>query len=310
MYVDQTLFTAFSWTICVGGLPSTVGVINKFFDSWDPLLSPAARKSLADWLRGLKPELGAQHWPNAFSSLVDRLFGIQPFSLRFFLRSCIASAFALGVVVIVEAGEYPDRLLSIDQIPLMIPIGLLAGSLPNYFSLIISRTVLRFMARNNETVKVFLLLLLDAALKLVFVTASVYLCAVIFHYIRNANFSYYCESPWVASRRSVLTLYSIFYSQLVSKPDDEPILLYKIVFCSSFFTSIWVWFYVTGALFLKMLAKTGRLWLFLARVLDLDNHPLQSVGRVIATLVGILYATGICIFLVARAFSVSAFSAH
>ncbi len=158
------------------------------------------------------------------------------------------------------------------------------------------------MARDSGTGRVFLLLLLDAALKLVFATASMYLCAVIFHYIINANFSLCGESPWVASRRSVSTFYSIFYSQLASTSIEEPILLYKIVFCSSFFTSIWVWFYVTGALFLKMLAKTGRLWLFLARAFDLDSHPLQSVGRVIATFVGILYATGICGVLAARAF--------
>src|SRR5579864_3676343 len=81
------------------------GIVWKFFERVEAVLTDSTKKDIAQWLRVRNFESGiltdeALNWPNTFAEVFDRVFGKKHLSLNCFLRSVLAS-FVLGIALVV-----------------------------------------------------------------------------------------------------------------------------------------------------------------------------------------------------------------
>lgn len=250
------------------------------------MLSAAGRQAIANWLRNLPQKLEDCNWLEAFSGVVDSTFGKRPFSVRFAVRSCVASLIAFFVTLIFKVGFHPGW----DHLWAMIGAGLLVNAVPDYSSLLISRSILREMTKKPRPVRVLGLVLLDAVLKLVSATLIIYLGGVILHYLLSAGLSFRWTEPW----RQSLGVLREFYNALPFPTNAGSPPLYEICFYSSFFTSLWLWLYIFGGALTKVVVKSARFWRGVVPFVNLDKlldqNPLKSLGRIVAAVVGVSYA--------------------
>jgi hypothetical protein len=274
MTIPQTL-------IGVATLPSLVGGIIKCFDFFDSMLNPAGRKATADWLKNLPQESDACNWSGAFSGVVDLTFGKRPFSLCFFLRSCVASLIAFGLTLIFKVGFHPGW----DHLWAMLGVGLLVNAIPDYSSLLISRSILREMTKDPRPGRVLGLIFLDILLKIFSATLIIYAGGVIIHYLLSWGHSVRWTEPWSQSLGVLGEFYDGF--PFPTRAGSPP--LYEICFYSSFFTSLWLCLYIVGGAITKAIYGSAKLWRIVVPFIDLDQTPLKSIGRIVAAVIGAGY---------------------
>src|SRR5579864_2007843 len=87
--------------LAAGGV--LAGIVWKFFERVENVLSENTKLEIAVWLLGRKNlSRTFQNWPDTFTKVFDRVFGTSHFSWRCFYRSVLASfAFAVLVAVFV-----------------------------------------------------------------------------------------------------------------------------------------------------------------------------------------------------------------
>jgi hypothetical protein len=138
------------------------------------------------------------------------------------------------------------------------------------------------MVRNASPWNVIGLLLLDSLLKCIGATLVIFVCSAIV----NTTVEGRGAHPLTGAFGTVVG----FYRGLPFPFRSGNGLAYGIFFYASFFTSIWVWFYVVGGAVIKALVKTTTLWRSALQFIDLDGAPLKSIGRVVGVLLYIIYA--------------------
>lgn len=263
----------------VAGLGAMAVGIAKAFEWVEGALSPAAIKAISNWLKNLPLDSEVGSWSGAFSNLIDQVFGTDPLSIKFIARSCIASVIAVAIIVTIYVRARP------------IPIGDLADSLlvlglfsvPNlfvdYVSLLISRSIVHRMADSPTTGYAVWLVVVDGILKVIAATCIIFISSAL------GNVLWDSSRPWF----DALGTLRGFYRGLPFPFTSGGGLQYGIFFYASFFTSIWVWFYVFGGILIKGLARTGRSWQLVVPFLNLDTNPLKSIGRVTGATAVALY---------------------
>jgi hypothetical protein len=269
------------WLIDISVLAGIAVSIAKPFEWVQGALNPAAKKAISNWLQNLPPDSQDDNWSSAFSHLIDRVFGTKPWSIKFFLRSCVASVIAVAIVVGIYVRAHPIPLGDLQDSLAVLGLFSIPNLLPDYISLVISRAIVQRMAKEPTTARVAPLLVLDTILKVIGATCVIYICSVVVHSILGDS-----SRPWF----DALGTLRGFYGGLPFPFRSGGGLQIGIFFYASFFTSIWVWFYILGGVLIKGLTKTGSLWGLVAPFLDLDANPLKAIGRVVGVTVGMLYA--------------------
>lgn len=253
-----------------GGLVVAAEGVAKGFEWIEGALSPEGKAVVSRWLTNLPPDAGSGNWPGAFSDIVDRVFTKEPASIKFFLRSCVASIIAFVVVVLTYARIHPESFEDMAHVWFALCLFAIASLVPDYLSLMISRSIVRRMAQHPNTTSVLALLAADTIFKTLLATCVIYVGSLIVMGILQGSHA------WALAWETVRSFYADF-PPFRSKSGP----LTGILFYSSFFTSAWVWLYVLGGFLTKALIKTGRLWRLLTPFLDLNANPLKSIGRVI-----------------------------
>jgi hypothetical protein len=276
--------------IDIAGLAAAATGIATAFEWVEGALNPAAKKAISDWLKNLPVESRFENWSSPLSHLIDHVFGPKPWSVKFFLRSCVASAIAVVVVSAIYYRAHPIPVDDLRDSLLVLGLFSIPNFLPDYGSLAISRTIVQRMVNKPTAGRVASLLAIDTVLKLIGATCVIYICSVFLHWLPGHS-----PHAWFEALGTLRG----FYAGLPFPFRSGGGIQIGIFFYASFFTSIWVWFYVLGGVLIKGLVKTGRLWRWLAPYLDLDASPLKAIGRVIAASIGILYAVGIGVLSIA-----------
>src|SRR5664279_2185562 len=76
------------------------GIVWKFFERVEAVLTDQTKFEIAVWLLGVKVGQKVETWPDTFAKVFDRAFGTKHFSWRCFWRSTVAStAVVLGFLV-------------------------------------------------------------------------------------------------------------------------------------------------------------------------------------------------------------------
>jgi hypothetical protein len=154
-----TLINSPPGVVVAGGV--LAGIVWKFFERVEALLTDKTKFEMAVWLVGVKTA-DRVPWPETFATTFDRVFGARHLSGKCFLRSCIATLFFCVICVGVGFLKWQGRMVSSAwEIPSlsMTVAGFLF--LFDYISLLESRYILRLMARWKGAMPTVGLLLAD-----------------------------------------------------------------------------------------------------------------------------------------------------
>jgi hypothetical protein len=291
LLTDHIVHLIFDATVFV-----VIGGVAGLFGWVEDGLSPEKRKELSAWLKGLRLDTGTKSWTALFPTLIDRIFGQRALSLKFILRSCIASTFALFTVALFWFRAEGDTLRDVVSAGFTTAfyawlVGAAANFGPDYVSLLISRWMVKVMARHPNPLPVSALLLADLGLTALNAILSVFVG--LFVWAWSTDWSH----PAIAAYYSFEKLVSLEWTGLVKAPGLFGFLTEMMLICffAAFFASVWVWLYIMSAVLIRMLYGMQIFWQLLLPFLNIDEKPLGSIGKVAGLLAGTLY---ICLLLV------------
>jgi hypothetical protein len=298
----DSLLTQLSPALKGVGFVGVVTGVAKAFDWLDGGISPEGRKRLFKWLKNLPEDELIDTWAAVFPNLIDRVFGERAFSWRFFLRSCVASLIAVATMTMLCTATLGPRAvmgrLNLSQwTGIVLTSAICINCIPDYFSLLVSRSIVRSMAKHPKLVPVMMLLLLDSAatalLAATFVTLYqfIFLATVFLFTFLRASHGHSLQFGLIeALLYSARSTYKLNWSSPLSLISSLSSHLTRIFVLASFFTSIWVWLYVLASTSIRILHKARYVWTRIIPFLDVEKKPMTAIGRVAGLIAGAGYA--------------------
>lgn len=253
----------------VPGIVTAAGVfasVYGVFARFDRIQTRNNRQFVGRWLTGLSaPQVG---WDSFFVELFDGIFGTRHWSVKCVFRSVVLSLFIMAMLT------FYLNMLS-HSLWLLSPITLVlvaTACITDYFSLWKTRYLLtRF---NTISTRI-------SALGLIFVD---FIATSILYYILFAIAFTIIMAPisliplFIYRHASLASLYRevVFFS-----PGRITSFFYYLV---ALLTSAWLWTYVLGAYAMRLLSFIPVVIRTLSKILDLNEHPVRSLGYVVAAL--------------------------
>ena len=286
-----------------GSIVGVVVGVAKAFEWFDGMVSDNGRQALNNLLRNAPFDERIGSWASIFPRLIDRIFGPNPLSLRFFGRSCLASSLAVLLMSLIQARLFHSRFAWFDNVrnvESVFLIAFVANFVPDYLSLTVSRMIVRLMERRSRPAQVLFLLMLDTLLTgIVAMISSCLALTVILQRggweLARLQAQMHGLSGWwgIAWEYIMFTLWALYLNLRIIKVDYLISLGQywdALFFYSAFFTSIWVWLYVLSIVIIKLLHRMRVLWVKVAPYFDIEKKPLIVIGRVAGLLAGAGYA--------------------
>ena len=297
--------TSVAWLVSAVGMSATWIKLCATVEEKEHL-NPVFQRALRRWLtvESSKGEKRPQ-WSETFITLFDRTFGTRVFSIRFFLSSCLATTifFALMVFLYVGLGLITMESLrgflgqrdSEWEMWQWLLIVFMGNIVADYISLIETRFVLKFLKGKNITIQ-SLLILIDTLLTLII-------------YILVASYLYGIEELW---QLGVPASDLLNVSPIIDNFDviidyvfggflyDSNIRLqfgslyadsYRISFITTYFTSVWIWFFILAGVLGRAVFMLGGQWTWVGRILNVKEKPLTAVGYILALITLVLHIT-------------------
>ena len=269
--------------LAAGGL--LAGIVWKFFERVEAVLTDDTRLEIAVWLLGVKVGKKVEPWPDTFAKVFDRVFGTKHLSLKCFWRSSVASCCLIVVAFVLQMQVSAEPLIRSWWHSVLMALigGSAANMLPDYISLLESRWVLRAMRHRTSGSALLSLLFVDATITVIIggigASAGDMVCGAVldWRHSHHFNFSEYFLSATVALENLPLFLV------------DIPQKFMGIWLFSAFFTSIWLWLYAGSGFLLKAARRFDIGFEWFNRKFDIEKKPLQSIGLVAGALVAVAY---------------------
>lgn len=272
------------------------GIVWKFFEKVEGVLSEQTKLEIAVWLRGVNVVEKVKPWPETFANVFDRVFGKEHLSWTCFWRSSVASTLSLFLVCLVMIMHIPTDFKTVWQrfvyYPTLWIFCIVISNLgPDYISLLESRFVLTIMKRVAHTkvangfrlsVRLFLLigdLIFTYALARLAMTLAIITTHSVYMSHLNRVFG---VVPSLMS--SYVALEQVFFTESLYERIGRWLWVYP-----AFFTSIWLWLYAASGFILKAARRfdIGFQW-FNSKV-DIEKKPLSAIGLVAGSLVAVVY---------------------
>ncbi len=238
-------------TFDIGSVLVLAVSVAKTFEWFEGALNNETRVGVREWLTNIRTSELVKPWPTALADAINRIFGRRALSPRFIVRSSIASVLALFLIGFAAGRRYGFNTLYTFSSPfgakLFLGLPLISNLVPDYFSLLASRWILRLMGRRSSFRWTVILLILDLVLTSFIATISICLAWTFATWLENAQ-----DRPELWNLP--LSVQSDFFVELVPRYFTErlwhrPFML--VLFFSSFFTSIWVWLYAVSSFAVK-----------------------------------------------------------
>lgn len=296
------LITSPPGQIAAGGL--LAGIVWKFFERVDAVLSDQTKFEIAVWLVGRKkisPVI--QSWPETFANVFDRVFGIKHLSWRCFHRSAIASVGSLTIAGLCCFFLNPSlfhTMTSMFRLHWLIWAGIVvvANILPDYLSLLESRYALSKMRQSDPSVG----RMRWASIAVVFVSLD-----IVITFFLAALASELARGLWDLAYSGILL------PQAARKGKDwgalanlqQAIINMMLIpqlgarswlwIYPAFFTSIWVWLYAGSGFLLRAARRFDIGFAWFNRKFDIEKHPLSAIGLVAGAIVAVLWWTVVAV---------------
>ena len=251
--------------LAAGGV--LAGIVWKFFERVEAVLTDQTKLEIAVWLVGVKVGQKVEPWPNTFAKLFDRVFGKTHLSWNCVRRSTLN--FTFWAVV-----------LFLWLRPLTSPHGAtqsalqafaLAWCLDLFPAYLIVLQTLFFMHLLGKAVA-------DSADPVTFHAATLFanlLVADLF------------------SLGPVLALVSVLPDSPTRRLLDGPLVL-SVVF-ANFSPLVWLWLYAGSGFLLKAARRFDLGFDWFNRKFDIEKKPLQCIGLVAGALVAVVYWTAVIV---------------
>ena len=292
MPAGDVIHTLLPWIdgATVVGIPVGAAKVAEWLEG---ILSPNGRTTLARWLTNTS-DPDSESGPSVFSNLIDRVFGTRAFSIKFFLRSCVASFIAvfLASVIYKRLGNHLHPLMPPNEgFSLFLLCAIATNLFPDYCSLLVSRYIVRAIAQKPTVVRMLELFIANFIL-----TTCVSLVGTVigFGIVLTTLYAATGVNVFVASIISFHDLAEFArhpLSWLSLGLIGSPALAWLgVFFYSAFFTLLWMWIYIASALVIKALHRLKGQWTRLSKYLDIETKPLVCVGKVSGLILGALYA--------------------
>lgn len=237
------------------------------------------KKSLGEWIQNKEVGRLLERWPDKFSQLFDWSFGSNFLSISFILKSCLASCFAVGFMIIIWSEIQPSEFhFAFDNLSIFkflsgfIIWAIIWNFIPDYISLVQSRYFIKLMSRVNNALIVFLLLIADLVFTpLIFIAYAGVILPLI---IGDLDFSALNEIIRFGTQMKI--------GGFPLNTFDDIDITFGIYLYSTFFTTIWAWFFalaVGGVRLVKGLQIGSQALDFF---LDLEKKPILAIGSIAA----------------------------
>jgi len=269
--------------LAAGGV--LAGIVWKFFERVEAVLTDQTKLEIAVWLVGVKVGQNIEPWPKSFATLFARVYGERHLSWRCFSRSILTTVISILVSTPYVAhlvynqsitATYSNLIHGMASGPSLSLAGVIllwvvANGLPDYISLWETRYVLTLMARCNPYLWP-LLMFLDLGLT-VSTPVAVVVTILVFDYNRPLG----SLADWWSGFRD-----SFDPNVLVGG-------IGPLTLVPAMATSIWLWLYAGSGFLLKAARRFDIGFDWFNRKFDIEKHPLQSIGLVAGALVAMVY---------------------
>jgi hypothetical protein len=299
-------------TIIGAGVTIFVSVNLLFFKS-DDFFSKEFKEDVSLRLLCLEPPDSASSWPELFGRVFDRIFKKRSktndkqlpewrlfISWRTFLLSSVASFLAVVVVVIIgqTTGLLATDLqeLEFEEMYKFAFWALVLNVAPDYLSLIETRFLLRWLRGPLSLPKL-----------VGFISIDIVATAVVF--LLFTPFLLWLIIALLGGSHSLMHIYEFLLLgfETIARPNVEigffrpgvekgslvllaaPALPFGVFFCSTFFTSVWLWLFGLSHLVITLASRTGPLLRIVKYVLPIDDRPFRSIGFVAGLIAMVVY---------------------
>jgi hypothetical protein len=277
----------------IGAWIGIAGFVWVCFERADSVAKDEARDSAGKFLSNLEVGQLVNDWSKQFCHVFDAVFGERHFKWKCIWRSFLSSLLA---VTIISALQYDQlfkyvgltgakiRVVSIEfnistlVVFAFISIGgaLLINWLPDYVSLLETRWILGRLETNSNALRIAIFLSID-----LLVTPVIFLC---YYFLLEFLYSPFTVH-YVLSAKVIISPFDLFSGEW------SP---WVIFFFSTFFTSVWVWFYALASMTVVLLSKLQTPWLWLRdNFLDIDQKPILAMGWIASMIVTVIFLVSI-----------------
>ncbi|MGR3311065.1 MAG: hypothetical protein ACUZ77_09835 [Candidatus Brocadiales bacterium] len=278
----------------IGSCLAIAGGFYALFSRAEEVVAKDTRDKIAKSIKGFNPGVPKSDWKETFAYVFDSIFTNKHLSWKCFLRSCISSLIAVVVLSLVwlwiDQEGYNSYMKNQREDPnwyFIFLLPLILNILPDYISLFQTRYILK---RMQGTPRTLIFLGIDACLT--FLIAS-----LAFFNIFWINLLY--ESFWKGEIAwYILKEFRDYFPEVLGFYTNEVTTPICIFFYSTFFTSVWIWFYILGLGIIRILYGFAFFVNFLQNTLNIEERPLRSIGFVtmVIVILGYLIAAPFVLF--------------
>lgn len=271
------------------GFATTLAVLGLFWKA-DDAFSDEFRELVAKRLQRMTIDTYEGDWPESFANMFDRLFGKEHLSLRCAVRSCVASVLAVIILTAISAFVDPIHIQRITS-PSLTDIVIIFGGtvifnlLPDYFSLLETRYSIKLIirCRSNVTRSVILVADLIATVIIFFIFGSVLFLFLIhlMTYVNNTEPDYAISFTGLYETFQFLIRLLTEDGFYLRRTADDPLSI-GVFFYSTLFTSVWLWFLITGWFAVRNTARFTKVLEALKFALPITTKPMRAIGEVSA----------------------------
>jgi|SRR5579862_6674619 len=278
--------------LAAGGV--LAGIVWKFFERVEAVLTDQTKLEIAVWLVGVKVGQKVEPWPETFARVFDRVLGQKHLSWTCFWRSAIASysalLFTLGYYT---ATHWRSVSHEFKDWAILLGLALILNVPPDYLSLLVTRKALHLMeTRRNTFVHGGLILadlIITSAIALAVMAYGGYII-IWWHELVHNSASLFQTGQRIL--RAITFVTHHLGSEIKADLRDG---LGFVWLYPAFFTSIWLWLYAGSGFLLKAARRFDIGFDWFNRHFDIEKKPLQSIGLVAGALVAVVYWTAVTV---------------
>jgi len=288
--------------LAAGGV--LAGIVWKFFERVEAVLTDNTKLEIAVWLLGISTERQVERWPNTFLGIFDRVFGSRHLTVRCFSRSAIASLAALLLMIGIyfATGAFGSSIASVvhpvvigilssrddwiaSELRITLLIGLITGNIiPDYISLLVTRSLLSLFRQPRR-----LWFTLASAIALIVVISAIAFLGMLA--TEDLSLAYLGRHPHLADSR--LNEFEKLRADLRVEEWQRLFQQYRTAgwlwFYTAYFGSTWFLLYAGSGFILKGARRFDIGFEWFNRKFDIEKKPLQSIGLVAGALTALTY---------------------
>jgi len=255
------------------GLPPVAMLTMRWFvyqaRSWERLATPAMLKHVSDLLlRGSLADV-TKLAMTLVPMIFDRIFGSNPFRLKFIWRSILTTTFFWLILLLLKRPDWGVVWGDLLDNTLEDAITIFPWYAFDWLSLIKARLLLRMMAKYGSVFALLLFVLVDVS-----ISAAIPAVGIDIMNYSNPIISFDVDGLWI-----------IILGRYLST-DPSLITLPAVLYPTTLLTSLWTVLLLVSAVTVKLLVPIDRIRGFIRLWFrDVDRHPLTAIAKVMEALI-------------------------